>query len=127
VKAKWLRFFESASPDVPLQDRKYASTFPPLQPSLIDWEVTLEYEELGRPADLNVEAVLSDAKGRVIARRSKQTTLQAGSTSRVLSAALGAPQSGSLRPGSYRVELNIHGKMVASNSFRIPEILQIEQ
>lgn len=129
-----LRFFETGG-DVPLQgDRRYGTRFTLTTTRNVGWELNLSHEVTRQWLPLPIEALLyvTDGQGpRVMQRRVMQSAVPAAglNTSHVdffawdddyyYQRAGNGRSPGKWLPGSYRVDLYVHDRKIASGAFEV--------
>ena len=99
----------------------YTKRFEKSRSRYIYWEIHLEHAPPGRRIDFELEAVYYHADGRIVGRQSTHCHLEADWRNSYWNNGWGSPEAGNWAAGSYRVELSVQGKKVASNSFEVYE------
>jgi hypothetical protein len=116
-----LRFFDAGPPASRAAQRRYASQFPRATRS-IGWEIDVKHAASGRWLPVTFEAFwyYVDRGGRrLVQRKVLQTAVLADWTDTHFFDDSDPSSTGSWQTGSYRVELYVEGKKVASASFEI--------
>ena len=134
AKVASLRFFETGVDVLPQKDRRYGTRFPLMTTHNMGWELNLSHAVTRQWQPLPIEALLyvTDGQGpRVMQRRVMQSAVPAGwpNTSHVglfawdddyyYQRAGNGRSPGKWLPGSYRVDLYVHNRKIASGAFEV--------
>ncbi len=120
-----LQFFESSKEVPPYGQRAYEHRFAKSKARLINWELLLDWEptpSTQKPVtDFTIKSIWYRPDGSVLTRQPKEAHRDADWTQSYHLLGYGWESPGNWEPGSYRVDLYIEGKKVASGSFEIYE------
>jgi hypothetical protein len=134
AKVASLRFFETGVDVLPQRDRRYGTRFPLMTAPNVGWELKLSHAVTRQWLPLPIEALLyvTDGQGqRVMQRRVMQSAVPAGwpNTSHVdlfawdddyyYQRAGNGRSPGKWLPGSYRVDLYVQNRKIASGAFEV--------
>jgi tetratricopeptide (TPR) repeat protein len=119
AKVTALRFFEGAYEAPPREQRAYVQRFDPARTRYVHWELTLEHPPQGRRRVFSIQSVWSHPDGRVLARLSMHTAVEAEWTWSYHHASWQPPAGWAA--GTYRVELYVRGLPVAGGAFEVGE------
>jgi hypothetical protein len=118
-----LRFFESGYDMLPREERVYAQRFASGTTRCINWELNLEYPAPGRRIDFQITAINLRDNGtplwEEIRRQTMDAHVEATWTRSYHWWGYGWPDPGNWESGSYRVDLYVEGKKIASAPFEI--------
>ncbi len=112
-------FYEEGLDAVPKEQRQYSSQFSRSSARAIWWELNLDYADPGRKLDFAIDAVYIGPDGSVLSRQTHNSTIHAGWTTSYHSRGWGWKEPGKWEAGTYRIELSINGKRVASGTYQI--------
>jgi hypothetical protein len=118
-----LRFFEKGEGHLPLEERVYAQTFDSETSRYINWELDLEYPAPGQRIDFKIIAIYYRDNGtslwEEIWRQTDDTYVKGDWTGSLHAWGYGNRNPGTWKIGSYRVDLYIEDKKIASEQFQI--------
>jgi hypothetical protein len=103
-----LQFFEGASQAPPREQRAYTQRFDPARTRYVHWELTLAHPPPGRRRVFSIQSVWSHPDGRILARLSMHTAVEADWTWSYHHASWQPPAGWAA--GTYRVELSVRGQ-----------------
>lgn len=119
AKVNVLKFFESEFNTPPANEWIFANSFSRAGTRYIYWALFFEYPAQGRRVDFKIDSVWYRPDGSVLARQVTPTYVEPQWTSSNCSNGWGAMIPGTFMPGTYRVELSVDGKPIASGVFEI--------
>jgi serine/threonine protein kinase len=113
-----IKLFESGDPLIPLEQRKYGTTFYKSSTRYVYYELNLKHPAPGSKKYFTLEA-LWYKDGVVVNRDTNQTYIEDTWTGSYHNDGYGNSSYGNLSPGSYKVEVKYDGKLIASKEFEV--------
>jgi hypothetical protein len=119
ANVKSLRFFEGVTENLPVEQRKYQKRFSSSNARYIYWELYLTYEKQAQKKEFTIEGIWYRADGSEYARTPRNAVLPEGWDESLHQSGFGSNTPGTWPPGTYRVDLMIGGRKVASSAFEV--------
>lgn len=118
-----LRFYESGAESVPRERRLYSMSFPKESARYINWELFITHEDFQRNerVDFEMNAVWTDPSGNVFTHQTTDSYLSPEWTSSWHGHGWGYDDPGYWGVGTYRVDIFIKSRKVASATYEIYE------
>ncbi|MFC2165821.1 protein kinase [Acidobacteriota bacterium] len=114
-----VKFYEGGTNGVAYKQRVYSNRFASNNSRFVFWELHLKHPAPGRRVDFKVDAVWYNPDGSVFSRQTKSTYLEPDWKTSWHVYGSGWEKPGNWKPGNYRVDLFVKGKIIASASFAI--------
>jgi hypothetical protein len=119
-----LRFYESGNEDLPREEIVYQQRFASDTTRYINWELDLEYPAPGRRTEFEITAIWYQDKGtsswEEIYRRTRVAYVEADWTGSYHASGYGCDDPENCwEIGTYRIDLYVEGKKIASEQFHI--------
>jgi hypothetical protein len=117
--APGVRFFEGPKTAPPLAQRQFRDRFATESTRYISWSVQLTYPRRTARTEFAIEATWLRSNGQVLNRQTTRYFADAGWTGSEHSSGFGGDQVRNWAPDTYRVELRIAGRLIATGSFTV--------
>lgn len=114
-----LRFYEKGADSLLLNARNYGHTFIKSKTRYVNWELNLEHPQNGRRVDFTIKSILYRADGSIMSEQTTQSYVNSDWTGTSHTSGWGTEKFGNWQVGSYRIDLYVDGKNIASDSFTI--------
>jgi hypothetical protein len=114
-----LRFYESALGAAMPHERRYGNRFAGVGARFINWELNLAYPKRGTRQDFTIHEVWRRPDGSILNRTDYAAWVLPGWDTSYHLNGWGHPAGGSWAPGTYRVDLMVESRVVASGTFEI--------
>lgn len=114
-----MRFYEGGLDTVPVDRRRYATSFVAPDTRCVWWELALAHPAPGKRRDFVIKAAWYRSDGTVAWNQTVNSKLEASWTRSQHTFGRGAATKGSLTPDSYLVELEVDGRVVAAAEFDV--------
>lgn len=114
-----LRFFESGYDVQPFGKRAYATGFARTKTRYVNWEITCSFAARQRQVDFVINEYWYRSDGSLYVKQDREFHVPAGWSSSYHHNRKGSRKAGNWRPDTYRVELFVEGKKVASGQFQV--------
>lgn len=117
-----LRFFESG-PDLPPQhQRLYLQTFAAQHARHINWELSIDHVQPRQRVDFRLSAIYYQPDGSELTRHVLDSHVDRGWRDSKHASGYGFPTAGHWSPGSYRVDIFVDERIVASGRFSVTAV-----
>ncbi len=113
------RFYEKGEENLPINARNYGHTFTKSKTRYVSWDLNLEYPQNRRRVDFTIKSILYRADSSIVSEQTTQHYVNSDWTSSNHSVSFGQVKFGNWQVGSYRIDLYINGKKIASGSFTV--------
>ena len=114
-----IQFYESGDDNSTSDKRNYGSIFTKSKTRYVNWEIHLEYPHNRKSADFSIKAVLYSADDSIVEKQEIRYHVNADSRDTDLTYHWGQKKVGNWQVGSYRTDIFVDGKMIASDSFTV--------
>ena len=117
-----LRFFESGKKQPPRGERIYRTNFSAAKTRFINWQLDLKYPKPKEKVDFTIEARCFYPNGELKYEQQMKTQIKPDWTKSWHGVGWGNQEPGrAWRPGRYRLELSVDGRVLAKGYFNVTE------